>query len=172
MYDLFKVPQAKRFDFDAQPSSIASLHVLSGSTRLCLSRLSSPSSHLRTSPGTTAEQGTGKVTVSLDCDDDGHGHSDYGSGDVQLSPGGSEARCQRQRLRIRLGKRFGALSLVVDLEIMSGDFWLGRTYIEQVGADVVLACTPVQFRVDASGAVLQLGIDARQKGEGTPPVWF
>lgn len=120
--------------------------------------------------GDYREAGYGNVTVGLDCDDEDHDNG--GGGVVQRVPGRSETQCQRQRLRIRLGKRFGALSLVVDLEHMSGDFWLGRTSIGHVGADVVLACSPVEFTVDASGTVSQLGIDARQEGEGGPLVWF
>lgn len=55
---------------------------------------------------------------------------------------------------------------------MSGDFWLGRLSIEEFGEDVVLQCTPVQFRIDAGGGVSHVGIDARQEGEGGPLVWF
>jgi len=60
----------------------------------------------------------------------------------------------------------------MDLEHISGDFWLGWAYTVILDYRRPDACQRVQFRVGADGTVASVGADVRIEGESVPLTWF
>lgn len=98
------------------------------------------------------------IFISLECEDD--------KSDSTASPGVQDTECQ---LRLKRGTESQS-QFYGNLTHITGDFWL--TYIALSFLDVAQGCLRTEFRLDPSGTVAAVGIDARLEGENIPLVWF
>lgn len=98
------------------------------------------------------------IFISLECEDD--------KPDSTASSRVQDKECQ---LRLKRGTE-SELQIYGDLSHITGDFWL--SYISLSFLNVIQGCLRTEFRMDPSGTVAAVGIDARLEGENVPLVWF
>lgn len=98
------------------------------------------------------------IFISLECGDD--------KSDSTAFAGVQEKICQ---LRLKRGPE-SQKQIHGDLTHITGDYWV--TYVSPVFINVTEGCLRTEFRMDPSGTVAAVGIDARLEGETVPLVWF
>ncbi|KAF9881432.1 hypothetical protein CkaCkLH20_00578 [Colletotrichum karsti] len=112
------------------------------------------------------DPGYGTLKIHLFCDD---------SDSTLLGHQGSNAEKCRLRVLGVGGAGFEYLNPVVYLEPKSGNFWVGREYLE-LGkgkrTQTPFACMRAEFKVGITGSVTYFGLDVRMEGEDGPLVWF
>ncbi|TDZ48393.1 Penicillin-binding protein 4 [Colletotrichum trifolii] len=125
-----------------------------------------PSVPLADHTGEYANPGYGKVTVDLYCPD---------AVSMLRGPRGSRDRgCQLRVLGVA-GAAIDYLKLMVYLAPKSGNYWVGRAYIEAGDVrqvDTPAWCMRAEFEIDVSGGVKRFRLDVRLEGDNVPLVWF
>lgn len=115
-----------------------------------------PSNHT----GEFYDPGYGSLFVKLDCHEIDSKHS-------QETSDGEDCT-----LRVIMPER-PSLNLYVNLKHSTGDFWVGLGHLPVLqDPEQSVACVKVQFRINDSGKVSQLGIDLMLEVEDAPLVWF
>ncbi|KAI8274336.1 Penicillin-binding protein 4 [Colletotrichum sp. SAR11_240] len=179
LYEHFGVPKEKRLDLNKQYKSQkkAQLKYLENCSDYIYPSVPEPpllptlpiSDHI----GDYSDPGYGTVKVDLHCEDAEPSFLGYN--------GKANEQCKLRVLNVA-GVGWAFMKPVLYLEPKSGNYWVGRLYMEAGDAQNVTTpsiCMRAEFKVDVTGTVTELGLDLRLENvlEGTPAgdgplVWF